>query len=239
MAAAVYHNVTRVIRSAHPTGDLAVAEVTALAQAGDPLAFFLLTSRINDANGNEANPPEGFRPGISTLAADGQVNIDPVLAGAELLKRAARLQRARICAAHQQLLPNNEFFPHKVVESVHDSVSWLHWGSRAVFLSTVMTRVQKLAWVQQSALGLTDVTPGEERKLLSIVRTWTPAELTARTPTARVLVCSPIAPYARFSAATARDMSNTPAVTAVLAADPTDLADIEKIATGEWIDDIV
>ena len=190
---------------------------------------------VHDTSGNEADLPDSFTPGWFYYA-NKTISGDPELSTVDLLKSAALQQRERIIDINRRLLEVSKFYPDDDLVMAHNFIGWSHWGSRAAFLSTSMTAAQKLAWVQQSALGALDLPAGSEENFFGIIRTWTDAERTARNPNARIIVCSPVSPYTRWNIADLK--TNTLAAASSLAADPTTAEEINKISSGAWIDDI-
>lgn len=171
-------------------------------------------------------------PDVYTPPA-GQFTPDDITTTVGQLRAAARAQRDRIAALRVRLRDVGNHYCAVHVGWAHDFLSFAEWGGRAVFLSDMLTSAQKLGWVQASAAGPSDFDViNNPEAFFGIVLTWANGNAV---PAQRILFAAPTAPYGRFALADAK--TSTENLT-TLAADPTAAADIKKIATGEWINDI-
>lgn len=236
MAWAVYRVADNVVMSGHLDS---VSAMTARIALGTTSQFNHV--RVDDAAGVEAELPVTFRP-ESLWILNGVIQTSPV-ATLDQLKAAAQAQRDRLCALSAALGAEEEFYAPKNVTLARAFLSSLFWGSRAVFLSTELTAAAKLAWVRASALGPSDLNAGtaamtvdQARNFFPTVTTWSDAERERRTPSGALLSCTPASGNERFTLASMR--AGSEAVTG-LADSPTEIAEIRKIASGAWIDEIV
>lgn len=233
MAWAVYRNSDNLVVSGHPDGVTAMAAKVALGNA-------YTVVRVNDNAGVEAELPDLYRPNAFWIV-NGVIQNTPTNTTMQL-KQAALAQRQRICDLFQALREEEEFYPQTDVTLAQTFLSYLHWGARAVFLSTTLTAAQKLAWVQASALGPSDLNSGtaaltidQARNFFPIVHQWTEVQQYNRLPRGAVLTCTPASGNERFTLASM--WTGSQALTG-LAEDPTEMAEIRKIASGTWIDEI-
>ena len=232
MAWTVISTASRIVQLGVPTEAVADAAVLRLGTGYS-------TQRANDADGNETGLPEAFSPGWY-ISTGGVLSAErPITGTTEDLQEAARQQRARIQTVRDILFRVREYYPYQDVALAHDVLANMEWGNRSVWLGT-LPAANKLGWVQQSALGFTDVTTAEvESQFFNAARNMDAAvRRTLQTPRQRILVASPIDPYARQPIASARTIVGDTQVAAFLAADETTDTVASAIATGAWIDEI-
>lgn len=177
----------------------------------------------------------GTWDGTTYTPPPGQYEVLDISTTLGKLKAAATAQRERIIDLEQELAHLGYTYPVRDINIAHDFLSYAHWGSRAVFMSSTLTATEKLGWVTSSALGPADLPLTEIYNFFNIVHGWTDDEVAERCPKARILFASPVDPYTRYNIADAK--SSTDALTN-LADDPTDNTEIEKIRNGSWINDI-
>ena len=171
-------------------------------------------------DGTDYEPPDGY---VSPP--------DPTTTVGQLVIAARTLHDFYISL--QERLESNEarYFLALHREWAHDFVAMLHRGTRGVFLSTVYTSAEKLAWALAQAMGPTDVPSDEPSTFFVVVEDWTASNALTNVPTSRVVFANP-ADASRWkldeSVAMTADLTG-------LAAETTDFTDYHE---GKWIDEI-
>ena len=156
------------------------------------------------------------------------------------LKTAAWAQRVRICDLAESLKTNEHLFGAPDYDLAKDFLAYTLWGSRAVFMSSNLGSGDKLLWTQASAAGPTDLdltAPDVEivDMFIGIIHLWNEVVRTGAHPAERILFASPVSPYGSYNLADAKGHTNG---LTMLADDPITPAEIAKIATGGWVNDI-
>ena len=156
------------------------------------------------------------------------------------LKTAAMARRLRTCSLAEALKEHEHYFSAPDYDLAKDLIAYSLWGDRAVFMSVDLGEGDKLSWAFASTSGPADLdltTPDLEiaDMFIGIVHLWSPEILANAHPAERILFVSTVSPYENFNLSEAKVATKE---LTTLADDPLTAAEIAKIATGAWIDDI-
>ena len=152
-----------------------IVNSTSFASVPIPPGHTVVLKSVVDAACSCASRMRGMWDGTTYILP---ASLKPQTTDAGRLKAAARVLHQRLTVLAEGLDRVSTFWPAAVVSLGHDALAYGHRGVRGVVLSPSWTVAQKIAFMEQIALGPADVkTPGEFFELIEEADQFTnPAE---------------------------------------------------------------